>query len=412
MKRVFRFTAAAVVVALGIVSCEKENTGGNLSDAEKEMKEITESYVPGVVYSSYKDLAELTDALFEKLYSASKAGVSALTDAEMKSIADKFLEARKAWERTEAFLYGPASVFGIDPHIDTWPLDVDALALSLSNSAQVAKLAGDDEGGIDAGIAYAGAKLGQELLGFHGIEFILFRDGKVRTASSLKAEESDVAFKGMHVTGEQELIYATAVAGDLRDNCFRLYVSWNPDAEKKFTSRCEDLEVETQIAGKIYGNNILGAAKAGSTYETWQEVMSEILEGGCINISQEVATQKMGQAYSGKDVDYIESPYSHMSFEDFKDNLLSIQYTLYGKKGATSAQPASLMKYFTDHSYKGVSELENTLKEAISSLDECKAKGAFVDLGPAKDPVVQKAIDKINMLTDALSKAEQWIVRQ
>ena len=91
------------------------------------------------------------------------------------------------------------------------------------------------------GIAYAGAKLGAELLGFHGIEFILFRDGKNRTAAALKANEDHEAFAGMTVTGAQELIYATAVAGDLRDNCYRLYAAWNPDAEAKYTDRMEDI---------------------------------------------------------------------------------------------------------------------------------------------------------------------------
>ena len=50
-----------------------------------------------------------------------------------------FLQARQSWEESEAFLYGAATDFGIDPHIDTWPLDVEALATSLSNAEQVEK---------------------------------------------------------------------------------------------------------------------------------------------------------------------------------------------------------------------------------------------------------------------------------
>ena len=32
------------------------------------------------------------------------------------------------WEQSEAFLYGAATAYGIDPHIDSWPLDKDKLA--------------------------------------------------------------------------------------------------------------------------------------------------------------------------------------------------------------------------------------------------------------------------------------------
>ena len=47
------------------------------------------------------------------------------------------LEARAWWEKSEAFLYGAATDFGIDPHIDSWPLDLDGLQTALKNTEQV-----------------------------------------------------------------------------------------------------------------------------------------------------------------------------------------------------------------------------------------------------------------------------------
>ena len=38
-----------------------------------------------------------------------------------------FTNARREWERSEAFLYGAAANNEIDPHIDSWPLDHDQM---------------------------------------------------------------------------------------------------------------------------------------------------------------------------------------------------------------------------------------------------------------------------------------------
>ena len=283
---------------------------------------------------------------------------------------------------------------------------MEALATSLSNAEQVAALEGED------GIAYAAAKLGAELLGFHGIEFVLFRDGKNRSVEALRSNEDHSAFSGKTVTGEQELIYAAAVAGDLRDNCFRLIVSWNPDAPASYADRCEELEVAVTLTGsdKTYGENMLGAAEVGSTYSTWQETLASILVAGCSNICNEVANVKMGNAHSGEDVNYIESPYSKKSFQDFIDNILSIQYSIYGGAGATSPSSKSIMTYLGNHNYSGASDIQKALESSLSALRSCQAKGAFVDI--YTDSSVQTAMDAVNSLDEELNKAAQWIVKQ
>lgn len=395
------------IVALGAVlaACEKSNTNENgLTENQKKMAEVVENYVPNIVYNTYKALADETEKLYNALDAASEKGVQSLSQNDLNLICSTFLTARKYWEQSEAFLYGPATTFGIDPHIDTWPLDVEALATALSNSDQVAMLKGED------GIAYAGAKLGQELLGFHGIEFIIFRNGKNRTVSELQARESDEAFSKYNVTGEQELVYATAVAGDLRDNCYRLYASWNPNAEKKYTDRMEEIEAETEINGKQYGTNMLGAAQLGSSFETWEEVLSTILVGGCSNICAEVADVKMGNAHSGEDINYIESPYSEKSFQDFIDNILSIQFSLYGVRDASAPAAKSILALLKDLGYSDSAAIENKMDAAIKALKDCQSKGAFVKI--YADSSVQTAMDAVSELDDELNKAASWLIKQ
>ena len=401
-KTIIYLAAVAVLVGCG----EKNGQPGGLSAAEEEMKAIAEQYVPGVIYATYGDLARETGELYELLAAAAQKGPAALSQGELDAICAKFLQARQSWEESEAFLFGAATDFGIDPHIDTWPLDADGLATELANAEKVANLEGED------GIGYAATKLGQELLGFHGIEFVLFRDGKNRTVSALRANEDHEAFAGKTVTGEQELIYAAAVAGDLRDNCYRLCVSWNPNAPAAYKERCEELEVPTTVTGSdlTYGENLLAAAAAGSSYATWQSAMASILVGGCSNICAEVADVKMGNAHSGEDVNYIESPYSKKSFQDFIDNILSIRNSLYGAAGATSAQPHSLMNFFREAGYSGAAAMQNALDASLAALNACQQKGAFVDI--YTDASVQTAMDAISGLDEELNKAADWILRQ
>lgn len=401
-----KFILGMAVAALALTACEKEKNDDNSLSLENDIKAAVEQYVPNVIYTTYNDLAKESNELYELLAAACEKGVNALTQPEIDAICAKFLQARQSWEESEAFLYGAATDFGIDPHIDTWPLDVEALATALNNAEQVANLEGED------GITYASTKLGAELLGFHGIEFILFRDGQNRTVDALRGNEDDEAFSGKTVTGEQELVYATAVAGDLRDNCYRLIVSWNPDAPEAYQDRCEELEVPVSMTGsdKTYGENMLGAAKAGSTYATWQETLASILVAGCSNICNEVANVKMGNAHSGEDVNYIESPYSKKSFQDFIDNILSIQYSLYGKANVDAPESNSIINVLKNNKYDGVDALQSKLNASVAALKACQAKGAFVDI--YRDNSVQAAMDVINELDDELNKAAKWITRQ
>lgn len=410
--------AMAAFISLGLSSCSDDNnenqgTENVQSVNEQKMEAIAQQYVSNTIYKTYAAIADATDQLYTQLANVAdrfKANPESVSQSDIDKICSTFLTAREEWEKSEAFLYGAATDFGIDPHIDTWPLDADGLATALKNADQVAKLEGED------GIAYAGGKLGQELLGFHGIEFIIFRDGANRKIADLRAEETNEAFTkiGAHVTGLQELIYATAVAGDLRDRCFQMEVAWNADAPQRHIDRVEEVELPFTVNGgsKSYGENMLAAGKAGSTYASWQEVMVTILQAGCENIANEVANTKIGNPYSGEDVNYIESPYSHKSFVDFRDNILSIENTLYGgRKGDGRDTSKSIIQYMKDNSYSSLSSLETAVTEAIAALEKCQSTlGSFVE--NVNNPLVGEAQKKVQTLDDELVKAAEWFATQ
>ena len=409
MKKII-YSMAVLMMGLAFTACSSDDDNNKddnkVSEKDQAMQAITNQYVNNVIFPIYQSLAAQTSTLFDQLVDAkAKFRAGTLAQSDIDKICNTFIAARSAWEQSESFLYGAATDFGIDPHIDTWPLDRTALAKALSSAEIIEDLDDLEDGGIDN----ARALVGEQQLGFHGIEFIIFRNGKNRTLAALQGIEDDEAFAGRDITGEQELIFAAAVAGDLRDKCFQLEVSWLGDkAPKAHQDRVEECEFPTTVAGgeASYGENLINATKAGSTMSTWRGVMSTILVAGCSNICAEVAGQKIGQAYLGTDPDYIESPYSQRSYFDFFDNISSIQYSLYGGQG-TSVNANSIMAYLQKYNATMAADLKAKLDAALSALNTAKAGTPFVlDSHSAN---AKAAMDAINDLDDALNTAASWI---
>lgn len=401
MKKICNLLLAAAFI-LSAASCNSLDPSAE-TQQDKALKAAVEQYVPGVIYKIYGNLADASETLYNQL-SAMKASGS-FTQSQIDQVCATFLEARKWWEQSEAFLYGAATAYGIDPHIDSWPLDKDKLAKSLSNAETIADLDEEGAGAVD--------EVGAASLGFHGIEFIIFRDGKNRTAAALNGIEDDEAFAGRNVSGKSEIIFAAAVAEDLRNYCFELQAAWDPDCPAQRVALVEDeLEMNTTMdSGLTYGENLIETGNAGSTYRNWPEAISSILVAGCSNICNEVANTKIGTAHyvssSDYDPDYIESPYSKKSYQDFKDNILSIQYSLYGAQGAVSAGSASIAAFLKDNKWDKADELESALAAAVKSLDDAMAKGAFVDNPTSAE--AETCIMRINELDALLNDAADWI---
>lgn len=401
----FSFTMLALSAVIpAFMACSKEDVkvdDGNATDLA--LKAVVEQYVPNVIYKTYGNLADASNDLYNKISTLKSSAT--YSQSQIDDICKTFLEARQYWELSEAFLYGAATAYGIDPHIDSWPLDKDKLAKSLSNAETISDLDKEGAGAVD--------EVGAASLGFHGIEFIFFRDGKNRTAEALNGNETDEAFAGRAVPGKSEVIFAAAVAEDLRNYCFELQAAWDPACPEDRVRLVEDeLELNTTMdSGLTYGENMLQTGNAGSTYRNYQEAVASILVAGCSNISNEVANTKIGTAHyvNGQDYDpdYIESPYSKKSYQDFIDNILSIKYSLYGSLGATSAAKASIAAFLKDQGWEKADRLEEALAASLQALEDAMAKGAFVDNPTSVE--AENCIVKINALDGLINEAADWI---
>ncbi len=406
-------------MSLALSSCSSDdNNNGSGTEKNNEMEQVLTQYVNNTVYTTYKLLAQETGNLYDQLHAVKTKLVSdpsSLKQEDIDEICETFIKARGYYEESEAFLYGAATDFGIDPHIDTWPLALNTLAEQLSNKQHMARMSGDD----DEAISFAGNSLGQELLGFHGIEFIIFRNGANRTVADLLGDEKDEAFSSLpnKVTGKEEVIYATAVAGDLRDRCWQLEVSWNEDAPQAHVDRVEEIGLPYTVTGNgfSYGKNMLEVGKLKSTFATVEETMVTILISGCENICDEVANAKIGNPYgNGKEPDpnYIESPYSQRSFIDFKGNIVSIKNSLYGGRPENRDESKSMISYMKNHNYSGLEKLESDVAAAITALETCQnsLSGGFVN--NITDPLVGKAQQAIQTLDEDLNNAADWFAKQ
>ncbi|WP_298646230.1 imelysin family protein [uncultured Proteiniphilum sp.] len=347
MKKLLKLAVCFFVAALFVspfVACDND-PDIDISVKEEALSKAVEQYVNNTVIYTYRNLADATI----DLYGAIETLKVNKTNANLNAAAEQWIETRAHWELSEAFLYGAVADFGIDPHIDTWPLDETAFVQLINNNDFIAGMDAED------GDVWASEHLGNALLGFHGVEYILFSEGEVKSASAIT---------------EKELIYALAVMGDLRNQCIRLEAAWaGYDAvTKEKQTLIDDLElgITPSNSNTSYGENMLTASKPGSTYKTITAASLAILDG-CAVISEEVGDLKIGNAWRGDDRNYLESPYSYNSLVDFENNIISIENAYLG--GAEkNKRGGSVSDYIKSVNPTADTKVKNAITNAITKI--------------------------------------------
>ncbi|MDO4163053.1 MAG: imelysin family protein [Bacteroides sp.] len=143
---------------------------------ETVFAEIVETYVNNVVIPTYADLRSKVST-FSSAVSSFHSNPS---DANFEVCAEAWLDAREPWEKSEAFLFGPVSDRGLDPNMDSWPLDQDAIVQML-NSGNFADMEWSGEFVEDDSEQAEQIASAQSVRGFHTLEYLIFKDGQPRT---------------------------------------------------------------------------------------------------------------------------------------------------------------------------------------------------------------------------------------
>ena len=368
--------ALSLGTVISFTSCSNDdNSIDELSSKETTLQVANIQFVEKTVIPIYSSLADETMLLLKSLENLENSK----TNTNVTSACQLWKKSRQYWEWSEAFLFGAASKYYIDPHIDTWPLDKTALDNLLGNESMM----NDIENVV--------ANLNNGLVGFHGLEYIIFREGQPRAASDIT---------------EKELRYAIAVAKDLSLSASRLEAAWaGMDAVTKAKQEIiEDAELEPE---DNFGEQMKLCGYPGSIWKSVTSGSEQIIEG-CKTIVDEVGNSKIGKPHTGEDIAYIESPHAYNSIQDFQDNIESVKFVYYGALGATSPQVGSLSAYMRTAN----ATLNQNL---IDAIDNCIAK---IQAMPKpfvlnyKDSKVTEAIHACDDLNTALTAVQQFIVKE
>ncbi|MBQ1668142.1 MAG: imelysin [Prevotella sp.] len=327
------------------------------SDQDKFLRNILTGVVNNVIIPTYTDLANDVEDLEKTLNGLT---TSTITQAQIDKACTDFKKARQHWERSEAFLMGAASDFSIDPTIDSWPLDRKEL-LDYFKGGMKAEI--EDESSI---------------LGFHALEFILFRNGQNRKVAELQGNDTYKNFEG--VSGADELKYAQQVCKLLKERCFQLQVAWegktSANANRVSVVEKAGLDYVTE-KGLSYGDNLINAGVSGknSTFPNIQAAISQVLsnnEGSCLAIANEVGSAKILNPFQNGDIAYVESPYSYNSITDFQDNIRSIRNVWYGSTDGNAAS-ISFNNFFSSVNPTLNTAVVNAFTNAINAIGNMPA---------------------------------------
>lgn len=369
-KSIYYLSMATLIISLA--SCRGNEGGPHEEGNDAFMQAINETFVDEIVVPTYKNLADKSLDLQDAL----EVLKSEASDEQVVLACDLWKSARQYWEWSEAFLFGAASKYAIDPHIDTWPLDQTRLEALLNS-----ELFQQDPAGTIA-------DMNNGLVGFHGLEYIIFREGQPRKASDITAIELD---------------YAIAVAADLALSCIRLEAAWDPDVTEEKAAILAEAEMEPE---DNFGEMMKNCGQAGSIWKSVALGTEQIVEG-CKTIVDEVAMSKIGSPYYQEDINNIESPHAYNSIQDFYDNIKGVQSVYYGSMNAATPAKNSLSALVKSIDSDMDVEVINALEACLEAIDNMPKPFVL----NYTDPKVEDAIEACDALLMKLEEARQCIMQ-
>lgn len=328
-------------------SCNKDDD--KVEEEKADYSGILVNTGENVILKTYQELAESAGEL--------KNAVNILhenpSSETLEAAKDAWRATRSPWEQSEGFLFGPVDQEGIDPSLDSWPVNV----VDLDNV-----LASEDELTIEFLEQQEGT-----LKGFHTIEFLLWGNEE-----SVKAIEDFT---------DREFEYLIAATGVLANDAQKLYDLWRPE-NGNFIS------------------NLIDAGSGSLVYISQKSAIEEIANALVI-IADEVGNGKINDPLSQKDLTLEESRFSANSKADFAHNIISIQNIYIGKFGEFGTGE-SLSDIVNDID----ADLDLQIKAEISTAIEAieNIEGTFSDAVFNNTAQVENAQQKVRNLQATLEE--------
>lgn len=307
-----------------------------------------------VITPTYADLQRRAAAL----RAVTETLGSAPTEANLEAARAAWTATRTPWEQSEGFLYGPVSDLGLDPSLDSWPVDRIQLDQVLAS-------------GLELTAPSITANFGGGLRGFHTIEYLLWGADQLKPATQLAARP-------------RELEYLVAAAGALEADATVLHAAW--------------------VGEEGYGRKFANAGSAGGVFFRQVDAVQQLLNG-LIEICNEVANGKIADPYKAQDRSLEESQFSHNSIHDFADNLRSVKIVYEGSRGGVAQDSLSTFVHQQDPALDArvLAEIDAAIAAilAISSDGELFTSAIT---NPAKHEVIEAAQEAIRTLMTTLQR--------
>lgn len=304
---------------IGCIGCGEDEDDGDAQVDAYDAGTMLNDFANTVVLATYTDL----DNKAGELLTAVKALAEDTTQANLEKAQQAWVATRTPWEQSEAFLFGPVATQGLDPALDTWPVDRVNLQEVL-----------DDDKELTVDLVTNG--LDDNKKGFHTIEFLLFREGNQRKASDIT---------------EREMEYLVSATESLKESTKQLRLAWAPE-------------------GGNFSNTVASAGAGNAVYPSQNSAVQEMVNG-MITIADEVANGKISDPYNEEDTTLVESQFSFNSISDFQDNIRGIQNVYMGK-------------FINDG--QGLNEFVNSKDTDLDSRFQSEIQNAIDTIGAIPDP--------------------------
>ena len=325
---------------------------------------ILEGFAEETVLLTYRQLANEA----AELHALIEVLAATVNGDNLEAAQAAWRETRVPWEASEGFLFGPVDELGLDPRLDSWPVNKTDLDNILDSSADL----------TDPDVI---ALLDNTVKGFHTIEYLLFDDGTGTPGTSFIGNRDTPSIVAALAGEPRRLDYLIGVTTNLAETAAELADAWDPE-------------------GEDFAAQVSGAGKGSVRWLSQRSALQEIIEA-LAGIADEVANGKISDPFFEANPTLVESQFSFNSLADFTNNMESIR-NVYEGANPLGCSSTGLSAYVAAVDSDLDSQIRSEIQAAIDAIGEIAYPFRDSITNPAEAADIQAAVDTINVLRATL----------